>query len=69
MAGWHHRCSGQTPGDGEGQGGLPCCGPRGSKESDKTWQPNNNNNAYGALVLNLRHGNTVLMQLQHVLCQ
>ena len=26
-AGWHHQCKelGQTPGDGEGQGGLPCC--------------------------------------------
>jgi len=28
-AGWHHQCSGhelgQTPGDGEGQGGLMCC--------------------------------------------
>ena len=30
-AGWHHRCNehelGQTPGDGEGQGGLVCCSP------------------------------------------
>ena len=29
MAGWHHRRKGhelgQTPGDGEGQGGLACC--------------------------------------------
>ena len=27
MAGWHHQCKelGQTLGDGEGQGGLPCC--------------------------------------------
>ena len=24
----------QTPGDGEGQGGLACCSPRGHKESD-----------------------------------
>ena len=33
MAGWHHRCNehelGQTPGDGEEQGGLACCSPRG----------------------------------------
>ena len=33
MAGWHHRCNGhdfgQTSGDGEGQGSLACCGPRG----------------------------------------
>ena len=33
MAGWHHQCTehelGQTPGDGEGQGVLMCCSPRG----------------------------------------
>ena len=32
MVGWHHRLNGrgfaQTPGDGEGQGSLVCCGPR-----------------------------------------
>ena len=31
MAGWHHRLNGQelgqTPGDGEGQGGLAGCSP------------------------------------------
>ena len=26
----------QAPGDGDGQGGLACCGPRGCKESDMT---------------------------------
>ena len=35
IAGWHHQCSerefGQTPGDGEGQGGLVCCTPWGCK--------------------------------------
>ena len=40
MAGQHHRCNGhelgQTPGDGEGQGGLACCNSRGRKESDTT---------------------------------
>ena len=38
MAGWHHWLNGyefeQTPGDGEGQGSLVCCGPWGLKESD-----------------------------------
>ena len=38
MAGWLHRCTehelGQTLGDGEGQGGLACCSPRGCRESD-----------------------------------
>ena len=33
MVGWHHQCNeselGQTPGDGEGQGGLACCSPWG----------------------------------------
>ena len=26
----------QTPGDSEGQGSLPCCSPRGRRESDMT---------------------------------
>ena len=47
MAGWHHRCKehepGQTPGDGEGQGGLVCCSSWGSKVLDMTGQLNNNN--------------------------
>ena len=40
MAGWHHRLHGhefeETPGVGDGQGGLACCGPWGHKESDTT---------------------------------
>ena len=40
MVGWHHQCNehelGQTPGDGEEQGGLVCCSPWGRKESDTT---------------------------------
>ena len=45
-AGWHHQCNehnklGQTPGDGEGQGGLACCSPWGHKESDMTGRLNN----------------------------
>ena len=36
----HHRLNGHefgwTPGVGDGQGGLACCGPRGCKESDTT---------------------------------
>ena len=39
MIGWHHRLNGhefeQAP-DGEGQGSLECCSPRGHKESDTT---------------------------------
>ena len=45
MLGWHHRLNGhefkQAPGDGEGQGSLPCGSPRGRKESDTTEQLNN----------------------------
>ena len=45
MAGWHHRLneheSELAPGDGEGQGSLACCNPRGHKESDTTEQLNN----------------------------
>ena len=40
MAGWHHRLDGhgleQTPGVGDGQGGLACCGSWGRNESDTT---------------------------------
>ena len=47
MVGWHPCLSGhvfeQIPGDGEGQGNLVCCSPRGCKESDTTEQLNNNN--------------------------
>ena len=46
LVGWHHQFNvhelGQNPGDGEGQGGLACCSPWGWKESDTTWQVNNN---------------------------
>jgi len=40
MAGWHHRLDGHgfgwTPGVGDGQGGLVCCGSWDRKESDMT---------------------------------
>ena len=40
MVGCHHRLNehgfGWTPGAGDGQGGLVCCGSRGRKESDTT---------------------------------
>ena len=46
MVGWHHRFNGhelgQTLRDSEGQQGLVCSSPWGLKESDTTWQLNNN---------------------------
>ena len=40
MVGWHHQLNGhefeQALGDGEGQGGLVCCGSWGRKELDIT---------------------------------
>ena len=46
MVGQHHQLNGhefeQTLGDSEGQGSLACCSPWGCKESDMTWQLNNN---------------------------
>ena len=40
MVGWHHQFDGHgfgwTPGVGDGQGGLACCGSWGRKESDTT---------------------------------
>ena len=47
MVGWHRRLDGhefeQTPGVGDGQGGLAFCSPWGCRESDTTEQLNNNN--------------------------
>ena len=44
MVGWHHRLDGHgfewTPGFGDGQRGLECCGSWGCKESDTTEQLN-----------------------------
>ena len=40
IVGWHQQFNGhelgQTPGDGEGQGSLACCNPRGHRELDMT---------------------------------
>ena len=48
MVGQHHQLNGhefeQAPRDGEGQGSLICCSPRGCKESDTTERLNNNKN-------------------------
>ena len=45
MVGWQQRLDGrefeQTPGDGEGQGGLAHCSPWGHKELDTTERMNN----------------------------
>ena len=47
MVQWYHRLNGrefeQTPGDGEGQGGLTCCRAWSREESDTTEQLNNSN--------------------------
>ena len=44
MVGWHHQLNGYgfgwTPGVGDGQGGLACCGSQGRKEWDMTEQLN-----------------------------
>ena len=55
MVGWHHRLNGHelghtlrdSPGDGEGQGGLACCSPWGRKESDMTEWLNNHHHHRG----------------------
>ena len=45
MVVWHHRLNGhefeQALGDGEGQGSLVCCHPRGCKESATVERLNN----------------------------
>ena len=48
MVGWHHQQNGhefgQTLGNGEGRGSLPCCSPWGHEELDTTWWLNNDKN-------------------------
>ena len=48
MVGWHRRLNEyefeQTLGDGEEQGSLECCSPRGLKESDTSERLHNSNN-------------------------
>ena len=48
MVGWHHQLNGHgfawTPGVGDGQGGLVCCGSWGHKESDTTERLNQTEN-------------------------
>jgi len=50
MVGWCYRLNGhefkQTPGDGEGHGGLACCSPWGRKESDTNERLNNKDVSY-----------------------
>ena len=47
MVGWHRQLSGQDseqdPEDGERQGSLPCCSPRGHKTSDMSERLYDNN--------------------------
>ena len=65
--GWHHQLDGHefewTPGVGDGQGGLACCGSWGHKESDTTerlnwtelnWTSNSNSSKQKSL-MPLRH--------------
>ena len=69
MAEQHHRCNehqlGQTPEDGERQGGLACCSPWGHKESDITGRLNSNNKKTLDPVLNMKvkmHRNFLMVQ-------
>ena len=63
MAGWHHRLSGhefeQTLGDGEGQGSLACCSPRGCRESDMT-EPLNSSDQLTLISLILRRDDPLM---------
>ena len=60
MFGWHHRLSvhgfGWTPGVGDGQGGLVCCGWWSLKESDTTEQLNWTELIITRFILKLRSG-------------
>ena len=66
MAGWHHEFNGhefeQAPGDGEGQGNLVCCSPRGRKESDTTEQLNKKRQGILSLEPNISKSRTQQVQ-------
>ena len=53
--GWHHRLDGhefeQAPGVDEGQGSLVYCSPWDYKESNMSYQLNNNNNLNGCMTM------------------
>ena len=55
MAGWHHRLNGHgfgwTPGVGDGQRGLACCGSWGHKELDMTERLNWTDWVYSLVLL------------------
>ena len=59
MVGWHHRLNEhefeQTLGDSDGQASLVCCSPRGSNESDRTEQLNNNIFSIVCVLSRFRH--------------
>ena len=59
MVGWHHQLNGhefeQAPGDGEGQGSLACCSPRGRRASDTTERLNSSNKPSLSLSLCVLH--------------
>ena len=56
MVGWHHRLDGhgfgRTPGVGDGQGGLACCGSWSCKESNTTEQLNWTALIFGKILYN-----------------
>ena len=59
MVGWHHQLNGhefeQAPGDGEGQGSLACCSPRGRRALDMTERLNSSNKPALSLSLCVLH--------------
>ena len=67
MIGWHHQLSGhefvQSPGGGEGQGCLVCCGPWGHKESYTNEWLNNNNPSLGVCHISLNYFSSRKLQL------
>ena len=76
MVGWHHRLDGHgfewTPGVGDGQGGLACCGSWGHKELDMTEQLNWTRQTFVGKVISLlfiilsRLGITFLPRSKHL---
>ena len=69
MVRWHHRLNGHefgyTPGAGDWQGGLACCGSWGRKELDTTEQLNSTEKLVQTLyVIVIQHNNTFIQRQQ-----
>ena len=73
MVGWHHGLNERefepTSGDGEGQGSLVCCSPRGHKELDLATEPPQPCSKNWPKTGGLQPGHYLNLGSEHSLCE